>query len=73
MSYQRLNGDDADGFDIEAALKRQDARLAALQETAEKQLFWRRIATGAAVVGGLMALTKLSDIWRAVKTRRARI
>lgn len=72
MSYLRGVGETGD-FDVEAALRRQEERLAKIQDLADKELFYRKIATGAAIIGGLMALTKLSDIWRAVKSRRGRL
>lgn len=71
MSYLANLGADEAEFDVESALKRQEARLERIQELSEKELFYRKVATGAAIVGGLMALTKLADIYRAVKQRRS--
>lgn len=72
MSYHRLQslGADEEFFDIEAALKAQGAALARLNETAERELFYRRISTYAAVAGAAFAAVKLADIWRALQRLR---
>jgi hypothetical protein len=46
-------------------------RIDKLQITAERDLFFRKIATGAAIAGALFAAVRLTDIWLAVKRRRA--
>lgn len=70
MSYLRkpLGADEA--FDIEATLKAQGIALARLNETAERELFYRKISTYAAIAGALFAAVRLTDIWLAVKARK---
>ena len=74
MSYVRRYGLGADPvdepFSIEEALRQQGADLVSIKKTAEKDLFWRKIATGAAIAGALFAAVRLTDIWLAVKRRR---
>jgi hypothetical protein len=73
MSYLSIADDapaPAGPFDVESSLRRQEEMLARIEKIAEKELFLRKVATGAAIIGGLMALTKLGDIWRAVQSRR---
>lgn len=62
MSYEE--------FDIAGAFKQQNAQLAKLHETAKKDLYWRKIATGAAIAGALFAAVRLTDIWLAVRRGR---
>lgn len=60
----------AESFDIEKTLKEQGKTLEQINKTAERDLFYRKVATGAAVAGALFAAVRLTDIWLAVKARR---
>lgn len=53
-----------------AALGHLRGQLERLEDISAKQLFWRRIATIAAVAGALFAAIRLTDIWLAVRDRR---
>lgn len=57
-------------FDIEAAMRVHGEALEKLNETAERELFWRRVAAAAAVAGALFAAVRLTDIWLAVRARK---
>lgn len=57
-------------FDIERAIKAHGAALKRLNEIAERDLFFRKITTAAAVAGALFAAVRLTDIWLAVKARK---
>jgi hypothetical protein len=46
-------------------------QLTSLKKTAEDELYWRKIATGAAIAGALFAAVRLTDIWLAVRRRKA--
>lgn len=71
MSYYRSMGaDEATPFDIEATLRAQSTALARLNETAERELLYRKISTYAAVAGAAFAAVKLTDIWRALQRLR---
>lgn len=56
---------------IDEILREQGIALARIQKTAEEQLLWRKVATGAAIAGALFAMIRLSDIYFAVKARKA--
>lgn len=70
MSYflRSLGADEP--LDVDAALREQRVLLMRLNKTAERELFWRKISTGAAVAGALFAAVRLTDIWLAVRARR---
>jgi hypothetical protein len=70
MSYLPVGADETP-LSIEEMLRRQEAALARIQRSSEEQLFWRKIATGAAVAGAIFAAIRLSDIYFAVKARKA--
>lgn len=70
LSQQGYLGADQEPFDIESALKAHSAALERLNKTAEQELFFRKIATAAAVAGALFAAVRLTDIWLAVKARK---
>ena len=57
-------------FDPRTAYAAHQAELERLHKTAQEELFWRKIATGAAIAGALFAAARLTDIWLAVKSRR---
>lgn len=61
----------AEPFDLEAAVKAHGEALERLNVTAESELFFRKVATFAAVAGALFAAVRLTDIWLAVKRRKA--
>ena len=46
------------------------ADLANLRSIMEKDLFWRRVSVGVAIVGTVIGAIKLTDIFLAVRRRR---
>ena len=55
----------------EARLQAHSEALARIEKRTADILYWRKIATGAAVAGAVFAAIRLTDIWLAVKRRRA--
>jgi hypothetical protein len=71
MSYLAIGAEEATpAISIEATLRAQQALLERIQRDTEKDLFFRKIATGAAIAGALFAAVRLTDIWLAVRRRR---
>lgn len=68
--YVGLGADEAP-FSVEATLRAHSAELERLNKTAERELLYRKIAAAAAVAGALFAAVRLTDIWLAVRRRRA--
>lgn len=58
--------------DVRTVLAAHGEELRAIRETSERDLFFRKIATGAAIAGALFAAVRLTDIWLAVKRGRPR-
>ena len=56
---------------IEERLAAQAEALARIERSTSETLMWRKIATGAAIAGALFAMVRLTDIWIAVKRRKA--
>lgn len=57
---------------LEDLLHAQGLAISRIQRASEENLLFRKIATGAAVAGALFAMIRLSDIYFAVKARKAR-
>jgi len=68
---QALGQEETEGFDVQKALQIQSDSISRILKTQEENLRWRRIATYATVAGAFFALIRLSDIYFAVKRRRA--
>jgi hypothetical protein len=56
---------------VDEILKAQGIALARIQKSSEETLLFRKIATGATIAGALFAMIRLSDIYFAVKARKA--
>ena len=56
---------------VEERLAAHSATLARIEQATAASLWWRKVATGAAIAGALFAAVRLTDIWLAVKRRRA--
>jgi anti-sigma-K factor RskA len=55
---------------IEERLAAQAEALARIERATAETLWWRKVATGAAIAGALFAAVRLTDIWLAVKRRK---
>ena len=56
---------------VDEILREQGIALARIQKSSEEGLLFRKIATGATIAGALFAMIRLSDIYFAVKARKA--
>lgn len=69
--YRALGADPGAPPTLEDLVRSQQADLAHLRATMDKDLFWRRVGAIATVAGTVFAAAKLADILLAIRRRRA--